>query len=90
MEHREAKQGRSAADTTVANDVPYEAATKEKTPGPGGGTRRRWPNPRPSIQMEEQEVARPADRPRSGESVACQIIMQYNNGCGVTVQKKVL
>ncbi|KAJ1150725.1 hypothetical protein NDU88_003514 [Pleurodeles waltl] len=66
--HRVAKQRRSAADTALVNDVPYEVATKEKTPG--GGRRRQWPNPRPSVKVEEQEAARPADRPCSGESVA--------------------
>ncbi|KAJ1115277.1 hypothetical protein NDU88_003503 [Pleurodeles waltl] len=52
------------------NGVPYEMATTEKTPGPGGGMRRRRPSLRPSLQAEEQEATRPADRPRSRESMA--------------------
>ncbi|KAJ1094150.1 hypothetical protein NDU88_007230 [Pleurodeles waltl] len=35
---RKAEQQRTAAVTAAASKVPYEATTKEKTPGPGGGT----------------------------------------------------
>ncbi|KAJ1217632.1 hypothetical protein NDU88_005225 [Pleurodeles waltl] len=35
--NQEAVQERSVADTAATNNVPYQTAQTEKTPGPGGG-----------------------------------------------------
>ncbi|KAJ1119440.1 hypothetical protein NDU88_007626, partial [Pleurodeles waltl] len=45
------------------------SGAEEKTPE-RGNNQRRLTNNFSDIQEEEQEAARPADRPRSGESVA--------------------